>query len=320
VHHAAVDFSPDGEGSVSLYTSSGTALFYGRWLQVTDRAYTLGITYAFGSYDVAGSATVMVDSRRNVEWIQIHGQSLSTGRPFSARFDARASGPGHGGGGTVPPSGGRAYGEGTLRLANRAHDIDEVAVTRRSGNALELKVYSGTRVYTATGTYSTVSAARVQVEIRRFEGVFCNVNGSIYLDSRGETERIALDGSGDPGAINISFIARSAVGPPSGDRVTGTLSYRERIAMPSNCTVVIQLFDATTGRVVADQVLSNQSRTPISFSLPLRGLAIDARHRYVLIARIEKNGERLWETSGQDYVLTQGYASHVDVLLRRVDD
>jgi len=104
--------------------------------------------------------------------------------------------------------------------------------------------------------------------------------------------------------------------------LTGSISYRERIALPETARVEIQILDATDEeaepRLVAEKLLDRPGQIPIAFSIGYDPHAIDASHTYVLRVRI-RVGEELWFASPFDLrVLTAGNPTRVAVELDRI--
>jgi len=110
--------------------------------------------------------------------------------------------------------------------------------------------------------------------------------------------------------------------PAGGAMVTGSVTYRERIALPPGATVTVRLQDVSRAdapaEVLAEQVIVPTTQVPIPFALTYDPARIDPRHRYSVGARIEVDG-RLWVVSDtHNGVLTQGGPTEVEVVVRRV--
>ncbi len=107
--------------------------------------------------------------------------------------------------------------------------------------------------------------------------------------------------------------------------VTGSVSYRQRIALPPDALLRVQLVDVSRADapalVLSELVIYTHGRqVPLSFELAYGPVNIEAHHRYAVQARIEIGG-RLRFINDQRYpVITQGAPSHVDMLLQAVDD
>lgn len=93
--------------------------------------------------------------------------------------------------------------------------------------------------------------------------------------------------------------------------VTGTVTYRQRIALPPDAVVRVQLQDTSRADAPAatlgEQVIETMGRqVPFSFSIPYDSAAINPSGRYTVRARIESpTGQLLW-TSTQAYPVITG--------------
>jgi putative lipoprotein len=105
-------------------------------------------------------------------------------------------------------------------------------------------------------------------------------------------------------------------------RVSGTLSYLQRIALPPGSEVTVQLRDVSRmdakADVLAEQRFTARSQVPLPFELTVDAGKIDARMRYAVAARIELDGKLLFINDKIYPVLTQGSGNHVDLVLHMV--
>jgi putative lipoprotein len=123
----------------------------------------------------------------------------------------------------------------------------------------------------------------------------------------------------------FEYESQKALGPPpaAGLRVTGTVAYRERIALPPGAEIEVTLADVSRagadGGVVSRQVIPAAGRSaPFSFELPYTRGDIDPARAYAVRARITVGGE-LWFSADQAVpVLTRGAPARVDLMLKRV--
>jgi putative lipoprotein len=112
--------------------------------------------------------------------------------------------------------------------------------------------------------------------------------------------------------------------PPSGTpRVTGTVTYLQRIALPPTALIKVQLADvsrADAPAIVLGEALirSEGGQVPFPFSIPYDPAKIDQRFTYAVSARIEDGGKLLFITDTRYPVLTRGAPSHVELVLRQV--
>jgi putative lipoprotein len=94
--------------------------------------------------------------------------------------------------------------------------------------------------------------------------------------------------------------------------VTGTVTYRERIALPDEAVVIVQIQDVSLmdarARVMGEQTIHPGGRqVPFSYAVPYAEDEIDERHTYSMSARIEDGeGNLLLISDTAVPVITQG--------------
>ncbi len=105
-------------------------------------------------------------------------------------------------------------------------------------------------------------------------------------------------------------------------RLTGTITYRERVALASTAVVEVRLDDVSTvgavPPVVATTKIERAGQVPIRFELPYDARAIDPRGRYAVRATISDGGVLLFSSLDTALVLTQGHGLHADLVLTHV--
>ncbi len=103
--------------------------------------------------------------------------------------------------------------------------------------------------------------------------------------------------------------------------VTGTLAYRERIALPDNAVVMVTLQDISLAdapaKVIATQSFETEgAQVPFDFELSYDRAEILENHRYSVSARIEVNGKLRFITDTVNPVITDSNKTgHVDLRL-----
>ena len=105
--------------------------------------------------------------------------------------------------------------------------------------------------------------------------------------------------------------------------ITGTVSYKERIALPAGATVIIQLLDISRADapavVIARQVIpTNGKQVPFNFVLPYDIAQISPTGTYGVRAEIRLNDQLLFTTSQSYQVITNGKPSKIDVVVTQV--
>ena len=130
---------------------------------------------------------------------------------------------------------------------------------------------------------------------------------------------LALAACGDD-----STPANATVEVPSGKSpnasVSGTVTYRERIALSEGAQLVVSLRDVSyqdaAAPLIARQTIDNPGQVPIKFKVEYNRDDIDSRNTYGISARIIESDGRLAFTNDTAYdVITRGKPSKVDMLL-----
>ena len=106
--------------------------------------------------------------------------------------------------------------------------------------------------------------------------------------------------------------------------MSGTVTYRERVALPPDAIAEIQILDATVANanappVASVTVASRGTQVPLSFSLPYDARRIDKSHLYTIRASIASKSEVLFASDIAHGVITQGNPTRVELVLSRVD-
>ena|GEM_PF-843733 len=104
--------------------------------------------------------------------------------------------------------------------------------------------------------------------------------------------------------------------------VTGTVSYRQRIALPPTATVEVVLADVSRADApaveIGKQVIKPTTQVPIAFSLSYDPAKIDSTHTYAVRASIMLDGKLWFSTTERYAVITQGNPTKVDILVQMV--
>lgn len=114
-------------------------------------------------------------------------------------------------------------------------------------------------------------------------------------------------------------------GPALSGRVTGTVTYRERIALPANARIIVTLEDVNrkdaSGTFIAQQTLQPKTQVPVAFDLRYIPSAIDRKHKYaVRAAIIDTHDEMLWTSTESYPVLFNAPEKAIAVMMERVID
>jgi len=122
--------------------------------------------------------------------------------------------------------------------------------------------------------------------------------------------------------LSMPLIATDASAAPKRSiaRVTGTATYRERIALPPNSEFQASLQEVSradaSALVIAHARKNRLGQVPIAFSIPYDPRDIHRRGKYVVRATISERGQVRF--SGMEPVLTRGHGDNVTIVLRRV--
>lgn len=125
------------------------------------------------------------------------------------------------------------------------------------------------------------------------------------------------------GGTTVSNAPRPCPSKPGEACVTGTIFYRERMALPPTATIKLQLADVSLAdapaKVLDEYAFASAGRQP-PFDVALRydPAAIDPRHDYTVQARIELDGQLLFISDTRVSVITRGNPTTVNVMLVRV--
>jgi uncharacterized lipoprotein YbaY len=109
---------------------------------------------------------------------------------------------------------------------------------------------------------------------------------------------------------------------PSIAKVTGTITYRERIALTPNAVVEVQLADVSRADapaiIIGEQIIENPGQVPIAFEIEYDPADIDDRFSYAVGARINESGELAFINDTRYSVITRDSPTHVDMVLVKV--
>ena len=105
-------------------------------------------------------------------------------------------------------------------------------------------------------------------------------------------------------------------------KITGTVSYRERIALPREASVQVRLDDvsqpeASPRRIAETTVPTAGKQVPIPFELPYSAADIVAGRRYVVRAKIVADGKTLFSTKTPYPVITRGAPTQLEILVQQ---
>ena len=109
--------------------------------------------------------------------------------------------------------------------------------------------------------------------------------------------------------------------PPPGQTatLTGTVTYRQRIALTPEAVVQVELRDVSRQDVeaplIARKIVEKPGQVPVAFTLDYDAGAIDPRHTYAVSARITDRGQLRFVTDTLVPVLASGAPSTVEIVV-----
>jgi len=111
---------------------------------------------------------------------------------------------------------------------------------------------------------------------------------------------------------------------PEATRISGSISYRERMALTDQAVVEITLQDVSLADapsiIIAKQRISNPGQVPIKFELEYPAEDIDVRRTYSLGVRISDRDQLMFINDTRVPVLTRGAGKEVNIALVRVQN
>lgn len=140
--------------------------------------------------------------------------------------------------------------------------------------------------------------------------------GFISLISLPSTQDFTVNNMSDK--QNIPYqISGSASG-----KVTGTIMYRQKIALPPDAVITVSLEDVSLqdapAKIIAQQVIKQSGQVPIPFSISYNPMEINGKNTYAIGAKITV-GEKLLFINKTSYpVITKGKPSVVEVMVEQV--
>ena len=110
--------------------------------------------------------------------------------------------------------------------------------------------------------------------------------------------------------------------PALSGNVSGTVAYRERIALPPDAKVIVSLEDVTrpgkSGSFVAQQTIVPTTQVPVPFNLRYIPAAIDRSHRYAVTASIlDSQDGVIWVTEEPVAISFNEQEKPIAILLQR---
>lgn len=120
-------------------------------------------------------------------------------------------------------------------------------------------------------------------------------------------------------AFAVAAVAACASQPYT---VDGTVSYRERLILPADSIIMVQLDDVTRGMgapvPIAQQRILPTSDGVLRYSIPYSPQAINPNGTYVMNAWVEQGGRVLFRNNKLYQVITKGAPNYANIELEQV--
>jgi len=122
------------------------------------------------------------------------------------------------------------------------------------------------------------------------------------------------------GCASVPVVPASGGGAATG-QVTGSVTYRERIALPPTAVVQVSLVDVSRADapavLITEQVIRPAGRqVPFEFALAYDESRILPAHTFAVQVRIEDGGRLLFISDTMHPVITRGAPFRVDIVVR----
>ena len=119
----------------------------------------------------------------------------------------------------------------------------------------------------------------------------------------------------------IGMLAVPALATADETLVTGEVLYRERIALPPNAVLSVQLADVSLAdapaKILGEQKVDPAGQVPIKFAIPFDPTAVKTNMTYALQARISVDG-KLWFINDERHALDPMTAGPQTILVKMV--
>lgn len=117
----------------------------------------------------------------------------------------------------------------------------------------------------------------------------------------------------------LGALAAGGISMAATDVIRGSVTYRERMALPPGASLEVELIDVSKADapavVIASDVQPVVRQVPIPFTLVYDPAAIDPKNSYALTARLSLDGATLFRSTATTPVLTQGAGDTPEILL-----
>ncbi|MDV7142806.1 YbaY family lipoprotein [Tropicimonas sp. TH_r6] len=127
--------------------------------------------------------------------------------------------------------------------------------------------------------------------------------------------------------IAVLAIALSGLIAPAlaaADTLSGTVTYLQRIAMPPDAVLTVEVQDVSRAdapaEVIAHQTIASPGNPPYAFAFDFDPETIDPAHSYSMRATMHQDGKLLMTTDQAYPVLTRGAGDSVEMVMKMVSE
>ncbi|BDW10124.1 hypothetical protein PSHI8_02060 [Polynucleobacter sp. SHI8] len=107
------------------------------------------------------------------------------------------------------------------------------------------------------------------------------------------------------------------------DKIQGSVTYLERIALPPGSQLEIVLADVSLAdapyQAIAEKRINPAGQVPIQFELNYDPKKIMTNHTFAVMARITNDGQLLFINDQSYQVITRGRPNTVEMVLKKVN-
>ena len=124
------------------------------------------------------------------------------------------------------------------------------------------------------------------------------------------------------GCTSTPVVPATGTGTANG-KVTGSITYRERMALPPAAVVTVKLVDVSRADapavLIAEHVITTAGRqVPFEFALAYDASRIQSSHTYAVQVRIEDGGKLLFISDTVNRLITPDARASSDIVVRRM--
>jgi len=224
----------------------------------------------------------------------------------------------------------QTYGPATVVMAMAGVD-GQCRPNEYNGFVFVNNRFAGTLSPTAVNSRSDGAFGRIQLfNLKNLSAEFVRYTSSDPLCCPSQTSTVMYNiADGARAVVNAETVNTAKnceyddVAQTQDNIVSGTVTYRQRIALPPTAVLIVRLIDvsradAPSATIAEDRIDMAGKQVPVSFEFAYDRVKIQERNRYAMRAEI-RDGDRLLFTTDTSYpVITQGNPRTVEIVLAQV--